>query len=387
MIYSSSGAGTNPLMKTYAGEQYSTTTQRPETPGRRVVHQYPGNFVQSQASGLQGLHGQYSTPSLTSGGNLPLRSYISSSPIATEKLTTLRTATISEGLTGHIKSTEGNMPSVLSSYSNNQIGQKPSSQVIQTYPHGQTGTGIGHFEKASKEDSSRKAEHQYQAQSSSVLAQQTTTQISASQHMDDVFKQMTMANDQIRTLVQESDKLIGVAKEFKKGLEDRTLQYLDLKKEVDQLKEEVRKMKEHPLQSSMKSRVQTEPSQAFTIEERDQLLEIIEQQRLEIERLTSKKKKKKGFGADDHTEETLNSANQLSEGLVNLEDAKMIPEPELTVAIKPKKSRKTFDPTTSHRQEGTGGSLTTSLDQHPTSMIKPKKRTGEQQASSTRKYR
>lgn len=103
-----------------------------------------------------------------------------------------------------------------------------------------------------------------------------------------VYSQKSTTIDQqamVDSLVKESGRLVAAALDYKDNIEKRNNQYHELMNKVDDLKAALaNKM----LQSSSKK---IDPD-VFTIEERDHLLAIIEQQRAEIERLTKKKKKK-----------------------------------------------------------------------------------------------
>ena len=205
-----------------------------------------------------------------------------------------------------------------------------------------------------------------------------------SENMDQVFKNMSMANEQIRTLVQESDKLIGAAKQFKKGLDQRTAEYLVLKEEIDQLKTEMRTIKEqrsnHQIQSALKQKQNTDTSQAFTVQERDQLLEIIELQRIEIEKLTAKKKKKRAVG-DELVEDLQSNPAQKSMGDLH-STLQTSNADDLVNMVKPKPSKKSAERTPSRQQVVV---ITNSMELQPSMTIKPKRKSTEN--TSTRKYR
>lgn len=183
--------------------------------------------------------------------------------------------------------------------------------------------------------------------------------------MEEIFKQMSISNEQIRTLVQENDKLIGAARDFKKGLEKRTQEYQELKKEIDQLRTDFQSSKTEPIKPSLKQK-QTESQDQFTIEERNQLLEIIEQQRQEIERLTVKKKKKKI--QENHLEET--PKEDSLQATIASHQAKLI-EPSES-AEKPKKTKRLPEANVFSNEKAQNSNQSSDFGQPR--IIKPKKK-------------
>lgn len=393
----------------HTADNYSSSGQWSNAPARRAVQCATTAHTSMPSSNGQAIvAGQYTTMprDLSNAGQ-----YVSAGSVGNVQAGAVRYPGQSQTAVGYNYEMPSTAYQVTGMPSNLNKQQLVSNRSQESYNYGTTlqiaGPRIIQADQSSMDGSNRKVHvslnSQFQAQaspqsqpaksyqvSSSPSGGQVSTIVQASTGMDEVFNQMKVANDQIRTLVQESDKLIGVAKQFKKGLEQRTSEYLDLKQEVDMLKGKMKTLSSHqqqPLQnpqqlhSALKQRSPSDASQPFSIHEREQLLEIIEQQRLEIEKLTSKKKKRKAE-PDQTTVETNQPQNQVSMGELHSQMQEVNTD-DLVDMVRPKRARKTQD-VSSHRENAMV--ITNSMELQPTTMIKPKRKSTEN-TGVTRKYR
>lgn len=410
MYQGSNNAGGQAMPQSYSSVTYTSAQQRTDTPSRRVIQTAAGGYSSfGNTSGQIYSSVQSSTPrqqiiSTSSGQYVPASNtqvdysravkYVSQQGGAFTSITagtayqvqpSLNQPTLNQPISNQLTSSQPSLNQPISSqplsnrtqdtYRYTSTLQTPGMAITALSEHNSTNGGSGRII------------HMPQHANLTSPAPTSPKIIQASQNsenMDQVFKNMSMANEQIRTLVQESDKLIGAAKQFKKGLDQRTAEYLELKEEIDQLKTEMRTIKDqgsnNQLQSALNQRQNTDISQAFTVEDRDQLLEIIELQRIEIEKLTAKKKKKRAVG-DDLVEDL--QSNPALKSMGDLHSTMQTSNADdLVNMVKSKRAKKSAEGTPSRQQAVI---INNSMELQPSMMIKPKRKSTEN--TSTRKYR
>ena len=356
MNYSLEGSsGGQRIITNYTPEQYITNTiQRPDTPSRRVIHSSASGYL----SGGQISYPLESQSHVASGryhtSSGAVRQYVAANP-SLDNSTTVKyysqpnynTTENQHSQYQSARSTE-NLNAISSrSQDPNRLNIGTSNQTISSnlltadadYRNKQ-----GNFQRVQNYQNVGSEVIQRMPQIKTTVSPEQPVAVNALPHMttdiDTVFKQMTIANDHIRTLVHENDKLIGAAREFKKGLEQRTEEYQELKKEIDLLRSEFHASQIHnatsTIQKQNRNLENSQFSQTFTAEEREQLLEIIEQQRQEIEKLSSKKKKKKihdDIDIDNQSPEVDFTETQFTSHDQHFE--------EYIQPVKPKKKKKT----------------------------------------------